>query len=92
MKLSCAIAHKLGGHQWKRGNSVNLWEACAFDEVDGGHVTDQKNDGGVRLMHWAFGKGVKLINIYFRRKVSHLIVYTLGHAETVVNYILVSCC
>ena len=55
-------------------------------------MTDQQNDGGVRLVQWAFGKGVKLINIYFRRKVSHLVVYTLGHAETVVNYILVSCC
>ena len=90
--MSCAIAHKLGGHKWKIGNSVNLWEACAFDEVDGGHVIDQQNDGGVRLMHWSFGKGVKLINIYFQRKVSHLVVYTLGHAEKVVNYILVSCC
>ena len=90
--MSCAIAHKLGGHKWKIGNSVNLWEACAFDEVDGGHVIDQQNDGGVRLMHWAFGKSVKLINIYFQRKVSHLAVYTLGHAEAVVGYILVSCC
>ena len=90
--MSCAIAHKLGGHKWKIGNSVNLWEACAFDEVEGGHVIDQQNDGGVRLMHWAFGKSVKLINIYFQRKVSHLVVYTLGHAEAVVGYILVSCC
>ena len=90
--MSCAIAHKLGGHKWKIGNSVNLWEACAFDEVDGGHVIDQQNDGGVRLMHWAFGKSVKLINIYFQKKVSHLVVYTLGHAEAVVGYILVSCC
>lgn len=90
--MSCAIAHKLGGHKWKIGNSVNLWEACAFDEVDGGHVIDQQNDGGVRLMHWAFGKSVKLINIYFQRKVNHLVVYTLGHAEAVVGYILVSCC
>ena len=90
--MSCAIAHKLGGHKWKIGNSVNLWEACAFDEVDGGHVIDQQNDGGVRLMHWAFGKSVKLINIYFQRKVSHVVVYTLGHAEAVVGYILVSCC
>lgn len=43
-------------------------------------------------MDWSFGKGVKLRNIYFQKKISHLAAYTSGHAETVINYILVNCC
>ena len=43
-------------------------------------------------MNWAVGFGMKLMNTCFPKNINnHLVTYKSGHAETVVDYILVHC-
>ena len=39
-------------------------DAGGFDKVHGRYGIGQLNDGGVRLMIWAVGKRMKLMNIF----------------------------
>lgn len=39
-------------------------DACGFGKVHGRYEIGQFNDGGVRLMIWAVGKRMKLMNIF----------------------------
>ena len=57
-------------------------------EVYGGLGIGQVNDGGIRLLDWAVGKGLHLMNSFQKRK-SRLVTFRSGETETMIDYILV---
>ena len=59
-----------------------------FDVI--GFGIGQINDGGIRLLDWAAGKGLRLMNTCFQNRKSQLITFRLGETETMVDYILVN--
>ena len=50
----------------------------------------QINDGEIRLLDWAVGKGLHLMNTCFQKRKSWLITFRSGETETMINYILVN--
>ena len=48
-------------------------------EVQGGFGNGQTNDGGIRLLHWAVGKGLLLMNTCFQKRKSQLITFRSGN-------------
>ena len=52
----------LGGDFNGHGSS----DLCGFREVYGGFGIGQINDGGIRLLDQAIGKGLRLMNTYFQ--------------------------
>ena len=50
----------------------------------------QINDGGIRLLNWAVGKRLHLMNTCFQKRKSWLITFRSGETETMINYILVN--
>ena len=62
----------------------------SFGEVHGDFGIGKINDGGIRLLEWAVGKGLHLMNTCFQKKKSQLITFTLGKTETMIDYILVN--
>ena len=61
-----------------------------FGEVHVGFRIGQINDGEIRLLDWAVGKGLRLINTCFQKRKSRLITFRLGETETMIDYILVN--
>ena len=61
-----------------------------FGEVHGGFETGQINDGGIRLLDWAFDKGPHMMNTYFKKRKSRLISFRSGETETMIDYIPVN--
>ena len=61
-----------------------------FGEVHGGFGIGQINHRGIRLLDWAVGKGLHLMNTCFEKRKSWLITFRSGETETVINYILVN--
>ena len=61
-----------------------------FGEVHGGLGIGQINDGGIRLLDWAVGKGLRLTNTCFQKRKSRLITFRSGETETTTDYILVN--
>ena len=61
-----------------------------LEEVHEGFGIGQINDGGIRLLDYAVGKGLCLMNTYFQKKKSQLITPRLGGTETMIDYILVN--
>ena len=61
-----------------------------FGEVNGYFGTGQINDGGIRLLDWAVGEGLHLINTCFQKSKSRLITFRSGETETMIDYILVN--
>ena len=61
-----------------------------FGEVHGGFGIGQINDGGIRLLGWAVGKGLCLMNTCFQKRKSWLITFRLGKTETMIDCILVN--
>ena len=59
-----------------------------FGQVHGGLGIGQVNDGGIRLLDWAVGKGLHLMNSFQKRK-SRLVTFRSGETETMIDYILV---
>ena len=55
----------------------------SFGEVHGGFGIGQINDGGIRLLDWADGKGLRLMNTCFQILVS-------GETEAMIDCILVN--
>ena len=53
-----------------------------FGQVHGVFGIGQINDGGVRLLHKAVGKGLCLMNTYFLKRKNWLITFRLGETET----------
>ena len=49
----------------------------------------QTNYAGIRLLDWADGKGLCLINTCFQKRKSQFITFRSGESETMINYILV---
>ena len=49
-----------------------------FGEVHGGFGIGQMNDGGIRLLDWAVGKGLRLMNTCFQKRKSLLIAFRSG--------------
>ena len=52
-----------------------------FGEVHGGFGIGQINDGGIRLLYWAVGKGLCVINTCFQKRKSRLKTFRLGETE-----------
>ena len=50
----------------------------------------QINDGGIKLLDWAVGKGLCLINTCFQKRKSQLITFRSSETETMINYVLVN--
>ena len=50
----------------------------------------QINDGGIRLLDWAVGKGLCLMNTCLQNRKSQLITFRLGEIKTMIDYILVN--
>ena len=50
----------------------------------------QINDGGIRLLDWAVGKGLHLMITCFQKRKSWLITFRLDETETIIDYILVN--
>ena len=61
-----------------------------FGEVHGGFGIGQINDGGIRLLDWAVGKGLRLMNTCFQKRKSRLVTFRSGKTETMIDYILVN--
>ena len=59
-------------------------------EVHGGFGIGQINDLGIKLLNWAVGKGLRLMNTCFQKRKSRLIIFRLGETETMIDYILVN--
>ena len=62
----------------------------SFGEVHGGFGIWHINDGGIRLLDWAVGKRLHLVNTCFQKRKSQLITFRLGETETMIDYILVN--
>ena len=58
-----------------------------FGEVHGGFRIGQINDGGIRLLDWAVGKGLRLMNNCFQKRKSQ--TFRSGETKTIIDYILV---
>ena len=65
-------------------------DMSGFGEVYGGFGIEQINDGGIRLLDWAVGKGLRLMNTCFQKRKSRLVAFRSGETETMIDYILVS--
>ena len=61
-----------------------------FGEVHGDFGTGQINNGRIRLLTWAVGKGLHLMTTCCQRKKSQFITYRLGETETVIDYIIIN--
>ena len=61
-----------------------------FGEVHGGFGIGQIYDGGIRLLDWAVGKGLRLMNTCFQKRKSRLVTFRSGETETMIDYILVN--
>ena len=61
-----------------------------FGEVHRGFGIGQINDGGIRLLDWAVGEGLRLMNTCLQKRKSRLITFTSGETETMIDYILVN--
>ena len=48
------------------------------------------NDGGIRLLDRAVGKGLRLMNTCFQKRKSRLITFRSGETETMIDHILVN--
>ena len=59
-------------------------------EVHGGFRIGQINDLGIKLLNWAVGKGLRLMNTCFQKRKSWLITFRSGETETMIDYILVN--
>ena len=59
-----------------------------FGEVHGGFGIGQINDGGIRLLDWAVGKGMHLMNTCFQKRKRQLITFRPRETETMIDYIL----
>ena len=62
----------------------------SFGEVHGGFGIEQINDGRIRLLDWAVGKGLCLMNTCFQKRKNWPITFRSGETETMINYILVN--
>ena len=51
---------------------------------------DWANNGGIRSLNWAVGKGLRLMNTCFQKRKSQFITFRSGEAETMIHYILVN--
>ena len=60
-----------------------------FGEVHGGFGIGQINDGEIRLLDWAVGKGLRLMNTCFQKRKSWLVTFRSGETETMIDYIMV---
>ena len=61
-----------------------------FGEVHKGFGIAQINDGGIRLLDWAVGKELHLMNTCFQERKSQLVAFRSGETETMIDYILVN--
>ena len=50
----------------------------------------QINDGGIRMLDYAVGRGLLLMNACFQKRKSRLITFRLGETEKMIDYILVN--
>ena len=65
-------------------------DKSGFGEVHGGLGIRQINEGGIRFLDCAGGKGLCLMNTCFQKRKSRLITFRLGETETMIDYILVN--
>ena len=65
-------------------------DMSGFGEVPWGLEIGQINDGGIRLLDWAVGKGLRLMNTCFQNRKTRLITFNLGETETMIDYIPVN--
>ena len=56
----------------------------------GGFGIGQINDEGIRLLDWAIGKGLHLMNSCFQKRKNWIVTFRFGETETLIDYILVN--
>ena len=61
-----------------------------FGEAHENFGIGQINNGEIRLLDWAVGKGLRLMNSCFQKRKSWLITFRSGETETMIAYILVN--
>ena len=61
-----------------------------FGEVHGGFGVGQINDGGIRLLDWTVGKGLRLMNTCFQKWKNQLMTFRLGETGAMIEYNLVN--
>ena len=61
-----------------------------FGEVYEGFGIGQINNGGIRFLDLAVGKGLRLMNSCFQRRRSWLTTFRSGETETMIAYVLVN--
>ena len=61
-----------------------------FGEVHGGFGIGKINDEWIRLLDWAVGKGMRLMNNFAQKRQIRLITFRLGEYEIMIDYILVN--
>ena len=61
-----------------------------FGEVHEDLGIGQINDGGIRLLDWAVGKGLRSMNTCLQKKKSRLITFRSGETVKMIDYILVN--
>ena len=99
MKVNIVIGDVLGEviscYCPQAGRSINEKEGFyelidSFGEVYGGFGIGEINDGGIRLLDWAVGKGLYLMNTCFWKRKSQHITFRSGETETMIDYTLVN--
>ena len=58
-----------------------------FGEVHGGLGIGQTNNGGIRLLDWAVGKGLHLMNTCFEKRKSRLITFRSCETERMITFL-----
>ena len=58
-----------------------------FGEVHGGLGIGQTNNGGIRLLDWAVGKGLHLMNTCFEKRKSQLITFRSCETERMITFL-----
>ena len=61
-----------------------------FGEVHEGFGIGQISDGGIRLLDWAVGRGLHLMNTCFQKRKSRLVTFRSSETETMIDYILLN--
>ena len=61
-----------------------------FGEVHGGFGIEKINDGVIKLLDWAVGKGLHLMNTCLQKRKSQFFIFRSGETETIIDYIFVN--
>ena len=84
--------NKWEGDKWEGGdfNDHVGSDTGGFEGVYGDFEIGQINDGGIRLLGLAIGKGQRLMSTCFQKRKSRLITFRLDETKAMIDFILVN--